>query len=202
MVRESVQNTYYTQQATALPGDLYAAQSSDNKISALWYDETNEEILRPGEGVLLIPSASPNVPAALTGFARGGIDFVAVPLSAYDAGNDQVGIVIRNQVGGSTRFDGSSDPLNRIQNGSMIDVLRVEQSAIIYMRADEGVFQPGQRTVYLNPVGTPGDAGRLSVTNPGDGYPVKAEILDAVTITSINKEDVPVPVRFLNIVGA
>jgi hypothetical protein len=201
MARDSIQNTYYTQQATALPGDLYAAQSSQNVISALWYDETGEEILRPGEGVLLIPSASPHVPSGLTGFARGGLDFVAIPLSAYDDENSQVGIVVRNQVGGNTRFDGSSDSLNRIPSGSMIDVLRVEQSAQIYMRAYEGVFQPGQRTLYINSVGSPGDAGRLSVTDLGDGYPIKAEILDSITITSVNKEDVSVPVRFLNIVG-
>jgi hypothetical protein len=201
-MRDCVQNTYFSGQPAALPGDIYAAQGSLNIISALWYDESGAEILRPGMAVALIPSASSDVPAGVGSFACSGIDFVALPLPASASAIVQLGIVIRNQVGGSTCFDGSSDDRNSILNGSMIDVMRVERGAQVYLAAMEGAYTATGLTtavVGFKPTGTPGDTGR--VTTSAANYPVKAELLDTVTVTPANRSYVPVPVRFLSGVG-
>ena len=195
-----VQNTFHMQQSTALPGDIYAAQSSTNCISALYLDETDSVILRPGMAVALIPAASTDIPAGVGNIARSGIDFVAVPLPAAAGTIVQIGIVVRNQAGGSTRFDGSSDPRNSIANGSMLDVMRVERGAQMYLAAAEGAYTASGFTTATAGFASSGDdLGRFTAT--GASYPVKVEILDTVTITSANKAHTPVPVRFLSGVG-
>ena len=201
-MRDYIQNTFYNQQATALPGDIYAAQSSTNTISALWYDESGAEILRPGMAVVLVPAASVDVPAGVGKPARAGIDFVALPLPAAADTITQIGIVVRNQAGGSTRFDGSSNDSNSIINGSMLDVMRVERGAQMYLAAMEGTYTAtGLATVTLGfaPTGTPGDTGRVTLDDTN--FPVKAEVLNTVTITDKNRNSAPIPVRFLSGVG-